>query len=75
MDQDPRTQVEGICGVTRIVHSIEWVCIRKVHAKVYVRKSTRRGEPIFTDPQAEKHFMVPKWPNREHDGGVTHDET
>jgi hypothetical protein len=67
--EDPRI-VDKICGVGRIGPTgIEWICIRKPHDTVYIRKSShgahRRGDPIFSNnPSVAKHYMVNRWPNR-----------
>lgn len=63
---DPRTEQEGICGVTVFSPSgREWVCILKVHAKIYQR---RNGALSFdNNPRADRHWFVNRWPNRKYD--------
>lgn len=68
---DPRTQKEGICGITTIGGTgIEWICIKKVHDTAYVRRSSdmthRRGSLVFNNnPRSEQHYFVRRWPNRD----------
>jgi hypothetical protein len=70
MIPDPRTEDEGICGVTFIGSTgIEWVCIAHVHAKAYVRKSSDarhlKGSLIFNNNRrVDAHYFVNRWPNR-----------
>lgn len=72
-EADPRAEKDGICGVEIIGGTgIVWICIKKVHAKVYERHGVRRGEMIFSAQGADSHYMVPKWPNRENEGGAGH---
>lgn len=68
--------VPGICGVT--VHgesAIEWICVKKPHAKIYTRKTTTRrnsaGDLIFSNnPTADRHYFVNRWPNRKSISGM-----
>lgn len=70
----PEPEDRRPCGVVRIGGTgLEWVCIRPVHAKVYVRRQGRRaGDPIFpsgTDRlgralQADRHLFVRRYPER-----------
>ena len=63
---DERTQREGICKVSYVGPTgIVWVCVKKVHAKVYYRgkRSKRAGEMIFeNNPGVDKHYFVNKYP-------------
>lgn len=71
MTEDPRAKEKGICGVTFIGSTgIEWICVKKVHAKVYTRNTSgygyRKGDPIFSSSRtADSHYFVNRWPNRE----------
>lgn len=60
---DPRTLVPGICGVTSVGGlGIEWICIKKVHAKIY---HNRKGGIIYdNNKNADRHYMVNRYPNR-----------
>lgn len=59
-----------ICGVIHVGGlGIEWICVREVHAKVYIRRKTtkrnHKGDLIYSNnPVADKHYMVARWPNR-----------
>lgn len=70
---DERAKQKGICGVTTVGGTgIEWVCIRQVHGAVYTRnrgdRNHRKGDVIYsTTPNSERHYYVPKWPNRKKD--------
>ena len=70
MVEDDRAKQEGICGVTFIGGSgIEWICIEKVHAEIYYRKSSdrthRKGALIYSEGfRADQHYFVNRWPNR-----------
>lgn len=64
------------CGVVRIGGTgLEWVCVREVHAKVYIRHRT--GAPIFPSGrqpdgrpvQADRHLFVRRYPDRGPYGG------
>jgi len=68
--EDPRLNKEDLCRVTTIGGTgIEWICINKVHAEVYQRRSSdknhKKGDAIFSSaPKADQHYFVPRWPNR-----------
>lgn len=63
MTPDPRTERHDICGVTFIgATGIEWICIKEVHAKIY---TSRKGKVVYdTNPNADRHYFVNRWPNR-----------
>lgn len=66
--QDHRVK-EGICGVVFHTANFEWICVKPVHAQIYTRKSSDRthhkGDIKFdTNPGADKHYFVNRWPNR-----------
>lgn len=66
--EDPRVR-EGICGVTTHTANFEWICVKKVHAKIYTRHTStrayRKGDPKFgTNPNVDRHYFVNRWPNR-----------
>lgn len=78
--EDPRVH-ENICGVTRIgATGIEWICIKEPHDKEYKRHSRpgysygtgahpEYANPMVRAPQAERHYMVNRWPNRKQTDG------
>lgn len=65
LEQDPRAERTGTCGVTTIGGTgIEWICIKKVHAKWEDRHRApvdSRGNPA----QSERHYFVRRYPNRQ----------
>lgn len=66
---DPRTLEPGICGITRITGSTEWICIKKVHGTAYTRNRGDRthntGDLITNNTLTSvAHYFVPRWPNR-----------
>lgn len=52
------------CGVVVTdISGREWICVKKVHAKVYKRR--RRGGIIWDqNPVADQHYFVVRYPNR-----------
>lgn len=63
MEKNPRTEAPHICGVTQVGSlGIEWVCVKKVHAKIYFRRNGKMFED--TRPNADRHYFVPRWLNR-----------
>lgn len=66
--EDERLTKPDRCRVTTMVGSIEFICIRKVHAKVYNRvRSTPVGAPIFeNNPSVDRHYFVRRYPMGEH---------
>lgn len=60
-----------ICGVVRVgATGIEWICVRPVHAQVYVRRTSGqryvRGDPKFsTNPSVDQHYFQRRYPNRD----------
>lgn len=64
--QHPDQRIDpGVCGVTHQVGRFEFICIRPPHDPN--TKNGNRG-PANRDgyyPQAERHYMVNRWPNRE----------
>lgn len=59
---DPRAEKPGICGVEFESENYTWVCIRKVHDKMY---STRAGRMVpSNNPSVNHHYLVKKYPWR-----------
>lgn len=59
MVEDERI-TDDICGVALQTENIEWVCIKKPHAKIY---RGRNGRVIFnTNPSADKHYFINRYP-------------
>lgn len=64
---DLRSTEPGICGVTHILGSTEWICVRPVHAKTYERRSTNihhHGTVYDNSPQVDRHYFVNRYPYR-----------
>lgn len=65
--EDPRAKAHGICGHTIVGGlGIEWICIKQVHDREYWRKD---GRSAFYDKAADRHYFVPRWPNRSRGDG------
>lgn len=66
--EDKRLERPELCRVVKMVGPHEFICIRKVHAKVYSRvRSTPVGAPIFADnPSVDQHYMVRRYPYGDH---------
>lgn len=63
MSEDPRAQKDDICRLTFIgATGIEWICIRKVHYKIYKGKKNRYIPS--NNPNVDRHYWVPRYPNR-----------
>lgn len=62
MEEDPRALEPGICGVKQNTGTIEWICVKPVHAKIY---QSRKGKMVYdNNPGADKHYFVNRFPNR-----------
>lgn len=82
--EDPRIG-PGICGITYVGGTgLEWVCIKAPHDPEYRRRSTDAHHqgyvsgtnshperpPGVQAPPADRHYFVPRWPNRKADDGT-----
>lgn len=58
---DPRTELPGICGITRTVGPHEWICIAQAHDTE--KQGSSRRSAYGYHPKSERHYMVRRWPN------------
>lgn len=68
--EDKRLERPNLCRVTTMVGQTEFICIREEHAKIYQRKTQRTrdafGGFLSSNPQADQHYFVRRYPMGEH---------
>lgn len=66
--EDERLNDTELCRVTEHVGQHEFICILKVHAKIYRRvRSSPVGAPIYDNNRGrDAHYMVRRYPYSDH---------